>query len=201
MIHPGFPETLAGVPSTPAEDDMAKRLQRIQPRQSGSSIPDDVISLFGAPPVLGTEDAEEYWALLRKVAEVIKPKNTLEWIWANDVVYHSWNIRRLRHFKALIIEEERSSLADEDNRFAFGPAVEARRKNCPTEEVDTDRGLAVAFQNSIYVYEKIDRLLESAERRRNTVLREIYHYREGLAHLLEEASNKIIEAEYTKTAA
>jgi hypothetical protein len=180
---------------------MAKRLQRIQPRQSGSSIPDDVISLFGAPSVLGTEDAEEYWALLRKVAEVIKPKNTLEWIWANDVVYHSWNIRRLRHFKALIIEEERSSLADEDRRLPFGSAIEARRKSCPAEEVDTGRGLAVAFQNSISVYERIDRLLESAERRRNTIVREIQQYREGLAHLLEEASNKIIEAEYTKTAA
>jgi hypothetical protein len=61
--------------------------------------------------------------------------------------------------------------------------------------------LAVAFQNSIYVYEKIDRLLESAERRRNAVLREIHQYRDSLAHLLEEASNKIIEGEYRKTAA
>jgi len=174
--------------------------KRIQLRQSAPSIPDNIISLFGTPPVLGTEDAEEYWDLLRSFAQVIKPKNTVEWMWVNDVVYHSWNIRRLRGFKPLIVEE-RSSLADETMRFPFGSAIEARRKSCPAEKIDTDRGLAVAFQNSIYVYEKIDRLLESAERRRNAVLREIHQYRESLAHLLEEASNKIIEGEYRKTAA
>jgi hypothetical protein len=175
--------------------------KRIQLRQSAPAIPDNIISLFGTAPVLSTEDPEEYGALLRSIAEDIKPKNTVEWLWVNDVVYHSWNIRWLRRIKALVIEEERSSLADETMRLPFGPAIEARRKSCPAEEVDADRGLAVAFQNSIYVYEKIDRLLESAERRRNAVLREIYQYREGLAHLLEQASNEIIEGEYKKTAA
>jgi len=33
------------------------------------------------------------------------------------------------------------------------------------------------------------------------VLREIQHYREDLTHLLEEASDKIINAEYEETAA
>ncbi len=175
--------------------------KRIQLRQSASSITDDIVSLFGTPPVLSTEDPKTYLALLRKLTEVIKPKTIIERMWVNDVVYHSWHIARLRRFKVLLIEEERSSLADETMRFPFGSAIEARRKSCPAEEIDTDRGLAVAFQNSIYVYEKIDRLLESAERRRNAVLREIHQYREGLAHLLEEASNKIVEGEYTKTAA
>jgi hypothetical protein len=107
--------------------------KRIQLRQSVASDPDDIVPLFGTPPVLSTEDPKTYLALLRKVTEVIKPKTILEQMWVIDVVYHSWHIARLRRFKVLLIEEERSSLADEAMRLPFGSAIEARRKSCPAE--------------------------------------------------------------------
>jgi hypothetical protein len=168
---------------------------RLMPK-SALRIPDEILALFGSPPVLKTEDSKAYCAQRDRVAEIVKPKNIIEWMWVNDVVYHSWDIARLRRFKALIVEEQRTSLAPNS------PAIQPIRDDaCPDNELDTERGAAVAFRYSIALYERIDKLLESAERRRNTVLREIQHYREGLAHLLEEASDEIIDAEYEETAA
>src|SRR2546427_2778739 len=79
---------------------------RLMPK-SAPRIPGEILSLFDHPPVLKTEDPEAYRDQLGRLAEVIKPKNILEWMWVNDVVYHSWNVARLRRFKVLVVEEER----------------------------------------------------------------------------------------------
>jgi hypothetical protein len=115
-------------------------------------------------------------------------------------VYHSWEIRRLRRFKTLVIEEERESLAHSEDEFGRYESRHSRSDRCPTDELNTDRGSALAFRYSIGLYEHIDQLLESAARRLSAVLAEIHYYRENLAHLLEEFSNKIIDAEYAEAA-
>ena len=52
-----------------------------------------------------------------------------------------------------------------------------------------------AFRKSAHEIELIDKLLASAESRRNKILREIAAYRNGLAQQLEKSANRIIEAE------
>ena len=68
-------------------------------------------------------------------------------------------------------------------------------------KLNTEEDSALAFLQAIRNYERIDRLLASAELRRNMVLREIQHYQEALAHLMRGASDEIIEAEYKEASA
>ena len=54
---------------------------------------------------------------------------------------------------------------------------------------------AEAFRKSADKIELIDKLLASAESRRNKIIREMATYRNGLAQQLEKSANRIIEAE------
>jgi len=141
-----------------------------------------------------------------------------------DVVDLSWEIRRLRRYKAQLIEIERRSrldaieMAEEAAKLPpeqpmpwlelFPPRppspsskVHKQHQKRRKTELHTERGSASAFRAVISDYESIDRLLASAEQRRNGVLREIQQYREALAHLVRKASDEIIDAEYEEAPA
>jgi hypothetical protein len=177
--------------------------------QTGPSIPRDILSVFGDAPVLSTENADIYSDLLRQFTQVIKPKNMIEWMWVRDIADLSWEILRLRRIKARLIEIERQASletiekAEEPSilRRPFPPTeVEARHQKRRKLELNTEIGSARAFRAAISDYERVDRLLASAESRRNQVLREMDRYREALAHLMRDASDQIIDAEYQETA-
>ncbi len=185
--------------------------------QAATPIPGDILSLFGDPPVLSTEDRKIYSDLFCRVAQAVKPKNMIEWIWIKDIVDLSWDIRRLRRYKAQLIEIERRSRLDVielDEETAkltpeqrprpfpqlFPPSspskVYKQHQERKKTELHAERGSVMAFLAVIPNYERIDRLLVSAELRRNAVLRDIQFYRESLAHLLRDSTDKIIDAEY-----
>jgi hypothetical protein len=170
-------------------------------------IPGHIFSLLGDPPVLSTEDRTSYLNLLHSVAQAVEPKNPIEWTWAKDIVDLSWEIRRLRRFKAELIELQRRSRLDaieisEEPQYiapVWPSAAQKKHEERRKTELLTERGSAMAFLDVLTSYEKIDRLLASAETRRPVVLRDIQFYRESLAHLLQKAS-EIIDAEYEETA-
>ncbi len=180
--------------------------------QAATPIPGDIFSLFGDPPVLSTENRKIYSDLLCKVAQAVKPKNIIEWMWIKDIVDLSWEIRRLRRYKAQLIEIERRSRLDvieiNEETATLPPEqtsppskVYKQHQTRKKTELHAERGSAMAFLAVIPNYERIDRLLVSAELRRNAALRDIQFYRESLAHLLRDASDKIIDAEYEETPA
>src|SRR5262245_43720448 len=72
-------------------------------------VPADIEALFGDPPLLSTEDPARYRDMLDRFAESIAPKNIIEWLWVKDVADLSWEIPRLRRYRALFIERERES--------------------------------------------------------------------------------------------
>jgi hypothetical protein len=54
--------------------------------QATPPIPADILSLFGTPPLLSTEDPKNYWDFFSRLAKVIKPKNVIEWVLMKDIV-------------------------------------------------------------------------------------------------------------------
>ena len=191
--------------------------------QTAPSIPEDILRMFGAPPLLSTEDPELYFLLLRTIAQEVSPKNAIEWFWVKDIVDLTWEIQRLRRFRTVLIEIERQACFEpppppwtppSEQDLQFPLLLRGQPPTPPTEagirrarrwrarrnaELQTEIGSAKIFQGLIEKYEKIDRLLVSAELRRSTLLRDIKFYRHDLAELLEECSDKIIDGEYTKT--
>ena len=69
-------------------------------------VPEDVVDFIGKPSLLQTEAAADYDALLLRLAEAVKPKDVIEWIWVADVTHLVWEMRRLRGIRDGIVERE-----------------------------------------------------------------------------------------------
>jgi hypothetical protein len=77
-------------------------------------IPDHIREIWGPPPLLRHEDPETYEKLARQISHDAAPTDVIDWLAVKDILDLTWDIRRLRRFKAMLIEIEREDkLADE----------------------------------------------------------------------------------------
>ena len=70
------------------------------------AVSENVVDFIGKPSLLQTEFAAEYDVLLLRLAETVKPKDAVEWIWVADVTHLVWEMRRLRGMRDAIVERE-----------------------------------------------------------------------------------------------
>ena len=68
------------------------------------AIPRDVLELLGPPPLLSTEDAKLYHAMLAHIAHSIRPEDLITWMLVKDLADHRVEIARYRRFKTGIIQ-------------------------------------------------------------------------------------------------
>ena len=169
-------------------------------------MPPDIEVLFGDPPLLSTEDPRLYREMLDRFAGSVEPRNIIEWLWVKDIVDLSWEIARLRRYRALLIERERESKnaaieyarehADDRDLSWMDRLTRAQieaRRNAP--RLDTEAGSAsLLISEYLDMYETIDKLLMSAELRRDRILRELDFRRERIAPLLRKTSDELIDA-------
>ena len=168
-------------------------------------VPTDIEALFGDPPLLSTEDPNLYWDMFDRFAEFVDPKNIIEWLWLKDIVDLCWEIARLRRYRALLIERERESKNAEidyarehaGDRLCWmdklkRPQIEELR-NAPRLDTEADSASLLILQY-LGTYETIDKLLMSAELRRDRILRELDFRRERIAPLLRKKSDELIDA-------
>ena len=169
-------------------------------------MPPDIEVLFGDPPLLSTEDPRLYRELLDRFVGSVEPRNVIEWLWVKDIVDLSWEIARLRRYRALLIERERESKNAEidyarehaDDRDLCWmdrlkrPQIEALR-NAPRLDTEADSASLLILQY-LGTYETVDKLLMSAELRRDRILRELDFRRERIAPLLRKTSDELIDA-------
>jgi hypothetical protein len=171
-----------------------------------NSIPPDIQALFGDPPLLSTEDPHLYWEMFDRFVGSVEPRNIFEWLWIKDIVDLSWEIARLRRYRAQQIENARDNKnaaieytrehADESDPFALEPLtpeqIEARRN---TPRLDTEADSAnLLMSEYLDTYETVDKLLMAAELRRDRILRELDFRRERIAPLLRKSSDELIDA-------
>jgi hypothetical protein len=150
-----------------------------------SRITDHVRELWGKPPLLSNEDPKVYDKLAQTVVRAIEPGDGIEWLLVNDVVAHSWEIRRLRQFKTLLIELKR------EENIAYSDDEDKAREYGESEQGETS-----LFLDNLGHWEKIDYLLTVAEARRDAVLREIDRRRASFADRRRNASADIINGEF-----
>jgi hypothetical protein len=203
---------------------MSKRVLVLPPKK----LPPRVRLLCGDPPVLSSEKRTDYEILFSYIADYVKPTDPIEWLWLKDVVDHTWEIRRLRRFKYQLIEFgsprqdaetalphlpltgqndgieiglgfvsrlrlARDQLQKRRQEEALGKFRKPKRR---PSEADAVQSLSQCIND----YQTLDRLLISAEERRNAVLREIDRRRDGLAQRMRQASEDIIDAEFSEAA-
>ena len=67
-------------------------------------VSDQVKGLFGPPPVLSTEQPEQFEELFRRMIACLKPRDTVELILIRHFVYALWEIERLTRYGTVAIE-------------------------------------------------------------------------------------------------
>ena len=166
-------------------------------------VPPDIQALFGDPPLLSTEDPNLYWDMFDRFAEFVDPKNIIEWLWLKDIVDLCWEIARLRRYRAQQIENARCHAMEYAREHAHHrdlcamdklkrPQMEALR-NAPRLETEADSASLLILEH-LGTYETVDKLLMSAELRRDRILRELDFRRERVAPLLRQKSDELIDA-------
>jgi hypothetical protein len=165
--------------------------------------------LLGPPPVLTTENPARYWELFEQFAYAVAPRNMVEWLWLKDIVDLSWEIARLRRYRAIWIElqrdltnleikharehaDDRDLFRGQGHYFPMTPDKIEERRNWPL--LNTERDSAFLVHENLESYEAFDKLLKSAELRRDRVLRELDIRRERIAPRLRQAFTELIDA-------
>lgn len=163
--------------------------------------------LLGAAPLIRGENARSYDELLGRICATLRPQDSLEEIWARDIVDLVWETFRLRRAKAWLMTADahrrigselrgrqadriarRWSAGDEDAAAQVTSALDAAG-------LSIDAMLAQAISNSYKTIEQLDRMLLSVEMRRSAVLRELDRHRAPLARKLRHAIAEVEEAE------
>jgi len=147
---------------------------------------------------------------MKRFAECVEPQDVIEWLWLKDVVDLSWEILRLRRLKIDLVEIDRQDKnatiewerqhADEPYiHFATGALIRRdpedieARKNKPL--LDTEADSAELLFRHIDKYEQIEKLLTSAELRRDRILREIELRRDHMGRRRRAASDELLDAQ------
>jgi hypothetical protein len=161
---------------------------------SPSRVPPQVQAVFGDPPLMRGEDVEAYNKLMDEFVKLVEPRDMIEWWWVKDMTDHTWEIRRLRRFKVLFVELRRDEVVKGREMMAtVGADEDAEYK--PVAVPDSDKDSAQLFMYLVDKYKGVEKMIASAERRRDETLREIERRRGHLARRLRKASDEIIDGE------
>jgi hypothetical protein len=174
-------------------------------------------ALLPTPPLLITESEDEFGEICDAFRKEIEPKGIVERMYCDDVAYLTWEILRLRRCKVDIVNTEfRAALANlltrqlrepglydvdekyEADRLAYAWFTDKDVKKNVAEllgqfQLDESAIASQAMRSLIEDLEKFERLIASAEARRERTLRSIVDYRSDFAERLRKGSNRIID--------
>jgi len=187
-----------------------------------------VAKILEQRPLITGEEPADYDDLLAHIATAVKPKDAVEWIWVKDVVDLVWEAQRLRRLRAALLMTARimamsdilRPLINQDNdimsllavvgddtatKTAKGwtrgetEAVEEAEELLEDHGLDIDAVMAKAFVSHIKELEQIERMMTTAEIRRDKVLNEIENRRDAVAWRLRKAADNVIDIDPDET--
>lgn len=167
------------------------------PNRSHAQLPSSIRRLLDQPALLKTEDSSLYFELRQEIAEHVQPQGVIEWLWVDDYAYRTFDIQRLRAIKTHLLSDSGISWHDVVKTFETDDEDDDAKLVADNIKDNSKSDLARAYQMSSDKLEKIENLLLLAERRKDSILREIAVHRELFARQLKDVSTRIIEAKET----
>ena len=171
------------------------------------------LAWLGPPPLLEGEDAAAYDELLGRISGAVKPSDIFEEIWVQDIVDLVWEVVRLRRLSANLMTATAHKAVQtilepfvpdycerEDLAKAWGT-----RDKAAVKEVDEllaaagmsiDAVMAQTLSINLDDIERIDRMIATAEARRNLIMREIERHRATWAQDLRQAAQQAEDVEF-----
>ena len=151
---------------------------------------------FGPPPILSTENPQDYYALGQAVWKAKSPKDFIEISWVNDVTYQLWEVLRLRRIKVHLIDVGRLNAVKELinqltgnthsqefwKKWAARDEESIKTVNADLERVGlTDEAItAKAMEKIVNVLDNFERQCSQLETRRLITNRESVQYRTNI---------------------
>lgn len=190
----------------------AGRQARNKSRKSPDILPPALTALeediFGAPDLLPCEDPSLYERLVAGISKAVAPADAVELIWVRDIVYITWEMQRLRTYKARRLSEiyvglVKKKLTPEIGSLEAGEAVEAWLEARGSgalqspEEAFADLGLdwsgiaAEAYFQSVGLFERLDNAIAALDLRRSILFREMERRRDILARRMRDSVRDI----------
>jgi hypothetical protein len=167
--------------------------------------------LFGKPPLLASEDANLYDAILSRAVVAARPRDPFEWMLLKDYVDLSWEIFRLRRAKNGFVDSNRRIAAGSvGRRLGVDHLTAVKWHKDPDAKAAVLKHFAdYGLDEDIITHEAVmlcrgeiaslDAMIASTEHRRNAMLREIDYHRAGLATRLRAAPD-VVDAENRRPA-
>jgi hypothetical protein len=177
----------------------------------------DAARFFGPPPLFVGEDPARYQAMRDQISTAVVPLDFLEEIWVNDVIDLVWEAQRLRRLKAALLQARMHQSVEKVltpllGKYGYSEARDLARRWVASEKkaikevahhieqagLTMEAVKAETLASNLDDFERIDRLIASAEARRDACLREIDRHRSGLGAALRQAADEIEDAEFTE---
>ena len=164
---------------------------------------------FAPPSLTRDEDAPSYETLCARVTDTVRPANVVEEILVREVVEHVWETVRVRRHKAGLMNSSAgegmrrllTALGYDDafeiakDWFARDPGAVANVDARLAEAgLGIDAVMAQTLRLHLADYEGMDRMLRSAEARRDAALLAIERHRAHFADRLRRAAQEAEEA-------
>lgn len=177
-----------------------------------SDVLDRVVAILPAPPLPGEKQAD-YFDLAVRIVRAAKPRDAIEEFLVRDLVDLTWEVFRLRRVKAGILRAsmdvgvqqalvglglEYGKSRELGNSWAAGNASARNNVDGVLKKagLTIDEAMAKTVEKKLDSFERLDRILASAEARRNNALREIDRRRDALARGVHRSIEEIEDAEF-----
>jgi hypothetical protein len=181
-----------------------------------SDVLDRVAGIAPAPLLPGEQEAE-YATLIARIVAVAQPRDAIEDLLTRDVIDLTWEVFRLRRVKAGILKASINTGVErvldglgygQDQRYDYTKRLSqswASGDKKSRKEVmaalsaaglTIDEVTAKTVESKLDSFERLDRMLASAEARRNNALREIDRHREALGGAVRQAIDEVQDAEF-----
>jgi|SRR5215831_1083401 len=177
---------------------------------TSSNLPDRArrLAWLGPPPLFKGEDAAAYDKLSARIADAVKPADIFEEIWARDFIDKEWDVLRYRrHLASLMTATAYEGLQKILEPLRASHLVQvnlarswASRDKAAIKKVDEllasagltmDAVMAQAFCAHLDECERIDRMIASAEARRDDALHEIELHRASWGQELRRVTQEV----------
>ena len=151
---------------------------------------------FGPPPILSTENPQDYLALGQAIWKARRPKDFIEVTWVNDITYQLWEVLRLRRIKPQLIDDGRfkalKTLIEERwgstygnnfwQKWQAGDEESNARVDHEFERAGLNAGSITAKSTEllINILENLERQCSQLEARRLVTIRESAQYRANI---------------------
>ena len=188
--------------SKPSAPTQPQRSPAVEPTDV-HVVPRDLGRLFTDRPLISGESEFDYDLLLSKVTAAVAPSDAIEEMWVRDITDLAWDMERGKRLKASRLMVARKKALDRLIAETHGPhvqsaeplraaytnawlqgepvAVEVFNRLLAQRGLNLNSLMALALSECLNDIERYDRMITTAEARRNRILLDIERRREAAA--------------------